>query len=150
MHPPSKYQWFYEHINIEPLWATEDDNSLVYRAILPFVDNDVYDSYLLMPFPVPAHEFIVVLKTASDISMNTRSGEIHTPRHCVGEQPRVCRVGPTYRDGRFDCELGVISGDHTKAINCLVKAVNTTLPIISELSPGEFVVITTGETITVQ
>ncbi len=150
LRPPSTYQWFYEHSKIEPLWSEEDESLLVYRVILPFVDGDIYDAYTLMPFPVPANNFVVILKTALDISINTRSGDVHTPRHCVGQRPRVCRVGPAYGDGRFDCELGVISGDRTKAINCLIRAVNSTLPIIDELTPGEFVVITHGETITIQ
>lgn len=92
----------------------------------------------------------IVLRVHSPVSMDTQSGDIFQPQHCIGHNPMVCRKGPVYQDSRLVCERGILTEDQSKRDQCEAKVLPAVVNEVSELTPGEYVITTQGETVTTQ
>ena len=51
---PLPYNWYYEHIQIKPLWI-EEGEYLVYQATLLFTDGSSYLLYHVTSYPAPIY-----------------------------------------------------------------------------------------------
>ena len=140
---PLPYNWYYEHIQINPLWIEEGEYLV---ATLPFTDDSNYLLYHLTSYPAPVHQNNAIqIKVQSPIAFDTEEGTAFVPTHCIGHNPSVCRTGPIYADTHFSCERGIISQNHELREMCQSHVIPQNDTIVTELSPGEFVIITPGE-----
>ena len=143
-------QWYYEYVTVHPMW---DEEMLIYRAKLPLVDVKEYTAYKIYSWPLPYNTsgYSVQLKTASVVALDTRTGLMCEPKYCVGINPTVCRFEVTYKDNHFKCEKGILSGSDEGRKDCdVIIKKSDNHPLIQELNPGEYVIITWGESITRQ
>ena len=146
-YPVEPIQWYYEHAHIYPVWGKD---TLIYRLKLPLVDGRKYNRYNLVTWPVPyAHAgySIHINVDHRDVGMDIVTGDIFHPIGCMGWKPMVCRSGPLYSAHRWGCPRTLISGEYKRSKNCQVtirKQQNLTQ--VTEISYGEYVVVTWGET----
>ena len=140
------YNWYYENIQIKPL-RIEEGEYLVYQATLPFTDDSNYLLYHVTSYPVPVYRNNAIqIKLQSPIAFDTEEGTAFVPTHCVGHNPSVCRTGPTYyADTHFPCVRGIISQNRELREMCQTHVIPHNDTVVTELSPGEFVIITPGE-----
>ena len=139
------YNWYYEHIQIKPLWI-EEGEYLVYQATLPFTDDSNYLLYHVTSYPAPVYQNNAIqIKVQSPIAFDTEEGTAFVPTHCIGHNPSVCRTGPIYADTHFSCERGILSQNHELREMCQSHVMPQNDTVVTELSPGEFVIITPGE-----
>ena len=146
-YPVEPIQWYYEHAHVYPVWGS---GTLIYRVKLPLVDGRKYSRYNLATWPVPymAKGYSIrIMIDHQDVGMNSVTGDIFHPIGCQGWKPMVCRTGPLYSAHRWGCPRTLIAGDFKRSKNCQViiqKEGNLTQ--VTEISYGEYVVVTWGET----
>ena len=147
-HPIQPLQWYYEHTHIYPVWG---DSTLVYRVKLPLVDKQRYHRYHIATWPVPyaGKDYSIQLQVEHEhVGMNTANGGIFHPVGCVGWQPMVCRTGPIYSANRWGCSRTLISGVKRQRHQCQVIIRKTEKRTeITEISYGEYILVTWGETV---
>ena len=140
--------YYYQFIRIDPLW--EDESRLVFRATLPFVDNNKYIRYNILSFPVPgnAPNTTIKLKVKSDVALDTRSGHLFYPQgsRCFGLNPTICNHNAFYRGESIACYKGIISGQEELRQHCHVdigfKITNTH---IESVGLNSYILVSPGE-----
>ena len=87
------------------------------------------------------------LQLPRDVAVSTDSGDLFVPQNCVGHQPAICVAGPLFSSQRYQCPRGVLTGDaqlrHTCQVTLRHRVANNT--IIEEITPGQAVIVTRGE-----
>ena len=147
-YPVSPIQWYYEHAHIYPVGG---EDTLIYRVKLPLVDGRAYNRYTLATWPVPYVNkgySIQIMVDHADVGMSTLDGDMFHPTGCMGWRPMVCRTGPRFNAHRWSCPKALISGNRKKSVYCRAQIGsqgNATL--VTEISYGEYVVMTWGETL---
>ena len=142
-HTPALH-WYYEHVRIHALW--EERGRL---ASLPLVDSGHYLRYTMRSWEVPSKSpgYYTQLQLPRDVAVSTDSGDLFVPQNCVGHQPAICVAGPLFSSQRYQCPRGVLTGDaqlrHTCQVTLQHRVANNT--IIEEITPGQAVIITRGE-----
>ena len=143
--PPVR--WYYEHIQIQAMW--EDTDKLVFKAELPFSDSINYLRYHLSSWPVYRNstDTWIMLSVPADVAFHTESGGIFQPHHCLGERPAICHTGPIYDRSTFHCVRGILTNEDELRSHCRVTMAKyvTQGEMVSELSPGVFIIATPGE-----
>ena len=139
-------RWYYEHVKIQPMW--EDETKLVFKAELPFSDNMDYLRYHLVSWPIPrgANQTWIKLKVPADVAFHTETGGLFEPNSCLGTRPAICHTGPVYDRTRFRCARGVLTSESNLQGECKVTMTGErpTSNLVTELSPGTFVIVTSG------
>ena len=142
-------EWYYSHVRIEPLW--QNDKILVFRANLPLTDRFTYLRYQLRSWAIPGNssEFKTQLQVPGDIAFHTETGGIFEPTSCMGARPTICRTGPVYDRSRMQCARGIVTGEEKLRRQCLITITRaqTEASSVQELSPGEVLISTTGESL---
>ena len=65
------YNWYYEHIQINPLWI-EEGEYLVYQATLPFTNDSNYLLYHVTSYPALVYQNNAIqIKVQSPIAFDT-------------------------------------------------------------------------------
>ena len=140
-------QWYYSHVRIEPLW--QNDKILVFRANLPLTDRFTYLRYKLHSWAIPGNssEFKTQLQVPEDVAFHTETGGIFEPTSCMGVRPTICRTGPVYDRSRMQCARGIVTGEEKLRRQCLITITRaqTEATSVQELSPGEVIISTNGE-----
>ena len=145
-HTPALH-WYYEHVRIHALW--EERGRLVFRVSLPLVDSGHYLRYTMRSWEVPSKSpgYYTQLQLPRDVAVSTDSGDLFVPQNCVGHQPAICVAGPIFSSQRYQCPRGVLTGDaqlrHTCQVTLQHRVANNT--IIEEITPGQAVIVTRGE-----
>ena len=145
-YPVEPIQWYYEHTHVYPVWGKD---TLIYRVKLPLVDGRTYTRYNIVTWPVPYNVsgYSIRLNVGqTDVGLSTTNGDIFHPVGCTGYQPMVCRTGPLYHSHRWGCPRTVIAGEIRHSKSCPVilnQGMNVTQ--ITEVSYGEYVIVTWGE-----
>ena len=147
-YPIDPIQWYYEHSHVYPVWGQE---TLIYRVKLPLVDGRSYNRYNLASWPVPYEKegYSIQIKVEQrDVGISTVNGDIFHPVGCLGWKPMVCRSGPLFDTNRWSCPRTLIAGDRKRSHNCqVVLTQQSNLTQVTEISFGEYVVVTWGETL---
>ena len=142
-------EWYYSHVRIEPLW--QNDKILVFRANLPLTDRFTYLRYQLRSWAIPGNssEFKTQLQVPGDIAFHTETGGIFEPTSCMGARPTICRTGPVYDRSRMQCARGIVTGEEKLRRQCLITITRaqTEASSVQELSPGQVLISTTGESL---
>ena len=130
-----------------PVWGRE---TLIYRVKLPLVDGRNYNRYNLASWPVPYEKqgySIKIRVEQKDVGISTTNEDIFHPLGCVGWKPMVCRSGPLFDTHRWSCPRSLIAGDVKHSHNCqVILTRQSNLTLVTEISYGEYVVVTWGET----
>ena len=147
LHAPP-LNWYYSHVQIQPLW--QDDKILVFRANLPLTDQNTYLRYHIRSWAIPGNssEFKTQLQVPNDIAFHTETGGIFEPTSCLGARPSICRTGPVYDRSKMQCARGIVTGETRLRSHCLITITRANVANIStvqELSPGELIISTDGE-----
>jgi hypothetical protein len=87
------------------------------------------------------------VKLRDALALNTEDGTLFHPHSCIGEFPTVCRTGPIYDESNLQCEKGIITSNVELHEQCEVQLIIHNQTEIQELSPGQYVILTTGEKI---
>ena len=144
MIPILPLQW-YNHVLIYPVWGGD---VLIFRLKLPLINARIYNRYqLLLTWPIPYKSrpgyTIHIILDHTDIGIDSVSGDLFSPIHCVGWKPIVCQTGAIYAPNTPSRAHVLITKDkaHTKFCDVQVeRGVNRT--IISQVTSGKFVLST--------
>ena len=121
----------------------------MYRVRLPLVENTDYMLYQFQCWPVPFNTtgFSAQIEVQPVMGLDTVSGDIFRPSRCYGQEPQVCRTGVKTHQRYMKCERALITGGPHKQA-CVVKLrKENKLSKLTEISPGEYILVTWGETI---
>ena len=142
--PIQPLQWYYEYATVEPLWDTD---TLMYRVRLPLVESTDYLLYQFHSWPVPFNEsgYSAQIEVQSVMGLDTESGYIFKPSRCYGQKPQVCRLGVKTHHRHMKCERAIITGGSNKD-DCIAKIkLENKFSKLTEITPGEFILVTWGE-----
>ena len=79
------------------------------------------------------------------MGLDTESGYIFKPSRCYGQKPQVCRLGVKTHHRHMKCERAIVTGgSHKDACIAKVKLENK-FSQLTEIAPGEFILVTCGE-----
>ena len=140
-------QWYYEYVNVEPIWDTE---LLIYRVTLPLIDNTPYLLYQLYSWPTPYNTsgYAAKIEIQPFVGFDSTNGHVFIPDVCVGTQPKVCQVNIMYQGNQFKCERGLINGNRQEREECIVQFhVTNGKSKVFKISQSEFALVTWGESI---
>ena len=101
--PIRPIQWYYKHSFIYPVWGGD---TLIYRVKLPIINARTYNRYQLATWPVLYGNkgySIQVNLDQSDVGVDTVNGNLFILSACMGWNPMVCRIGPTYTNEGRSC-----------------------------------------------
>ena len=145
---PLPNEWYYANVKVSPLWKSK--SWLVFRAQLPFTDNQKYLRYHIQTWPVMGNssEFRVRLQIPAEVTIQSETGGLFEPQECQGERPVVCRTGPIYDRTRFQCARGVLTGEVALRKTCRVtisRADAAARSTVYEILPGTVIISTLGE-----
>ena len=133
--------WYYENCRVSPVWTSLED--IMFRVTLPLHDGKNYILYSLKSFPFPIKPgFNSLLEVENQVAYSSSSGLLFRPILCLDTTVRVCRGGPLYDSERFKCERALISRDSAATQNCKIKITPSNQTIISENSPGLYIIST--------
>ena len=146
-YPITPIQWYYEHAHVYPVWGRDN---LVYRVKLPLIDGRQYNRYHIATWPVPYATkgySIQIQVPHNDVGMSTTNADIFHPTGCIGWKPIACRTGPLFSARQWTCPRILISGDIQRREHCrVILEKHDNLTQVTEISHGEYVVVTWGET----
>jgi len=134
-----------------PLWVR--DGTLVYKVVLPLVENSKYVKYEIQSWPVPYEEVGLTAKilVPAVVAMDTIAGTVCTPHDCLGRRPTVCRTGPQYTGVQWACVRGILTGQDVLRKHCKLTIKRAgAQQVIQEVYPGEYVLVTWDTSITVR
>ena len=70
------------------------------------------------------------------------------PSRCYGQNPHVCRLGVKTHVDQYACDYGIITDKAKHREKCVVTLRKTdTYSKLDEITPGEYVLVTWGETV---
>ena len=121
----------------------------MYRVLLPLVENTDYMLYQFQCWPVPFNStgFSAQIEVQPVMGLDTVSGDIFRPSRCYGQKPQVCHAGVKTHQRHMKCERALITGvPHKQAFVVELRKENK-LSKLTEISPGENILVTWGETI---
>ena len=88
---------------------------LIFRVKLPLINAGKYNRYQLSTWPVPYASkpgyTIHILLDHNDIGIDSVSGDLFNPIHCVGWKTIVCQTGAVYAPNRLSCTFILITKD---------------------------------------
>jgi hypothetical protein len=142
----ARIEWYYETMQIEPVWGDED--TLMYYVKIPLVDPTRYLHYTISTWPVPYQDedLSAHLQIERQFGFDTRSGDIFVPHNCLGQYPMVCRSGPLFNSNALQCPRGILTNDPELRKTCivtLIKGHNKTT--ITQVNLNEYIIVTWGE-----
>ena len=145
------HRWYYQNLRIEPLWSNEYQSELMFKATIPFVSDVGYLSYQIKshPYPISNTDFLT-FKVKGQIGFNTELGTVFSPKHCIGVDPIICRSGPIYTGNEYQCERGILSGDHKLRDLCEITLTSKNDSMVKETEPGEYIISSRGEQYSLQ
>ena len=141
-------EWYYRHLTVTPLW--HPSGSLLYKVELPLIADRPYLMYSVMTHPVPVSNssFTVMVILSRDYAIDTTTGRLFMPQHCIGHDPVVCQSGVEYGRDAMQCARGILTQRAALVSKCKVEvAHHDGHTIVTRLTTNQYVVATNGETL---
>ena len=139
-------EWFYQYLTVQPVW--QNDENLLFRIVLPLIDQTPSLLYHVRSFPSPLPNSNV---TASfDLNefygYNTEEDGLFRARFCVGENPKVCQRGAMFEAKGQRCINGVINARIRPIKSCKIKFKmnENNVTQIFQLEVNDYVISTWG------
>ena len=144
-------EWYYSYLSVSPLWRKSD--SLLYKVELPLIAPRPYLMYEVAALPVPLDNstYAVNLNLKPNYALDTVSGNIFVPSHCLGHTPILCASEPEFGPSLLKCARGLITSRPSLIKSCKASVKDYSgQPPISTLALNQYAISTHGETLTVR
>lgn len=144
-------EWYYQFLTVAPIW--QDTAHLLYKVEIPLVAPRPYIVYKVLSHPVPvSNSTLTIHMQVEDVyAIDTTSGNLFTPKFCVGHTPIVCQTGPEYGDTQKLCARGLLTDRPSLIKKCKINIRDYSgEPIIKTIDLNQYAISSLGEAIVVR
>jgi hypothetical protein len=150
-HTISSVEWYFQYLFILPMWQAT--GKLVYQVEIPLIAPRPYLLYQItsLPVPLPNNSYTAIVHLKDAYALDTVSGNLFIPSHCLGHDPVVCGAGPEFDTSMEKCARGLLTNRQDFFKECTATVTPTTgHSVISTLDTNQYALITQGETLAVR
>lgn len=147
----SSNEWYYQHLSVTPI--RQDTENLLYKVELPLIAPRPYILYNVLAHPVPVSNASVTvhLQLNKAYAIDTVSGNLFTPKFCLGHSPVVCQTGPEFDQSHMQCARGLITNRPRLIKTCKVAVKSFAgAPLIESVDVNQYLITSLGETLVIR
>jgi hypothetical protein len=144
-------EWYFQYLLILPMWQAT--GRLVYQVEIPLIAPRPYLMYTMTSLPVPLanNSYTAIIHLKHAYALDTVSGNLFIPTHCIGHNPVVCGAGPEFGPSMEKCARGLLTNRADFLQDCKATITPTSgHSTISTLATNQYALITQGETLAVR